>query len=210
MLLDFYLLAAELFSGRLHPALTASWHSRSFSPCRALCREILEHLADTVATDSLLRLVVDGAPFRPRLWHGLAGELIILACEEMPLIQTAPETLRCLLAPDSGVPADSSRSGFAPIEQAHFGSGDLRFGGAFYRPDHAGFNDTADVRRLLAYLEAIDPTVWTEDMLTPMSEFATAAERAEELAFVRDWWPPLLEMYRDAARRDCVIVCERR
>ena len=66
------------------------------------------------------------------------------------------------------------------------------------------------LQRLLRYLETVDPSSWHEAKLRPMQEFATALEREEELAFVRDWWPPLVELYRDAARRECVVVCEQR
>ncbi len=139
----------------------------------------------------------------------MAGELIVLGCDEMPLVQTAPATLSCLLAPERYRAGDAPRPAFAPIEQIHFGSRDLRFGGAFYRPEHAGFNDADDVARLLHYMDTIDPAGWTETMLEPMAELATAAERSEELAFVRDWWGPLVDVYRAAAARQCMVVCER-
>jgi hypothetical protein len=124
-------------------------------------------------------------------------------------VQTATASLCCLLAPRQFGLGEVPRSAFAPIQQAHFGSRDLRFGGAFYRPDHAGLNDEADVGRLLSYLDGIDPGAWHESMLCPMLEFGSRAEREEELAFVRDWWPALVEMYRGAADQVQVIVCER-
>jgi hypothetical protein len=210
MLFDFYLLAAAFFHDRLQSALTASWSARSFKPCLALCTEILDRCGRDAPHDCLLRQVAGGLPFTPRFWHALAGELIVLGREDMPLIEIAPRTLCCLLAPDCDRPGGGPRRGFVPIEQVLFGTRDLRFGGAFYRPDHAGYNDKTDVERLLAYLEAIEPAGWIEAMLQPISELASIEDRAEELAFVRDWWLPLVEVYRDALRRDCVIVCERR
>src|SRR5947209_20395191 len=141
MLLDFYLLGSAFFT-RLQVALAESWRRRSFSPCRDLCAEVIARPDRTVPQDCLLALVVRGLPFARAVWHGVAGELIVLGCEEMPLVQTAPATLCCLLAPERYHAGEAPRSGFALIEQVHFGSRDLRFGGTYYRPDHAGYNDT--------------------------------------------------------------------
>ncbi len=210
MLLDFYLLGALFFHSRLQRALAESWRSRSFEPCRDLCAEIIARPGRTLPEDCLLAQLVRGLPFARALWHGVAGELLQLGAEAMPLVQTAPATLCCLLAPGRSRAGDAPRADFAPIEQVHFGSRDLRFGGAFYRPDHAGFNDTEDVARLLRYMDGIEPADWTEAMLEPMAEFATPEERAEELAFVRDWWGPLMDVYRAALARRCLVVCERR
>jgi hypothetical protein len=208
MLLDFYLLDALFFHTRLQPALAESWRRRSFAPLRDVCAEIMTRSA--VPGDCLLAQEMHGLPFARALWHGVAGELLLLGCDEMPMVQMAPATLCCLLAPMRYQAGDAARSEYAPIEQVHFGSRDLRFGGAYYRPEHAGWNDTDDVARLLGHLEMIDPATWTADMLQPMAEFPTADERAEELAFVRDWWAPLVDVYRAALARQCVVVCERR
>jgi hypothetical protein len=208
MLLYFYLLSAAFLRDRMRPALADAWRQRSFAPCRDLCAEIVArsvHIPD----DCVVFRVTCGLSFAREFWHGLAGELLVFACDDMPLVQTAPATLCCLLAPQQFGLGELPRAAFAPIQQAHFGSRDLRFGGAFYRPDHAGLNDEDDVARLLGYLERIDAGAWHENMLSPMLEFATHEEREEELAFVRDWWPPLVEMYRGAADRRQVIVCER-
>ena len=174
----------------------------------ALCTELLAQ-KKYAPDDCVVRRVALGLPFARDFWHALAGELLLLGCEDMPLFQTAPATLCCLLAPERHDAGAAPRSQFAPIEQVHFGSCDLRFGGAFFRPEHAGHNDTTDVARLLGYLETIDPATWTEEMLRPMAEFPTAAEREEELAFARDWRPVLVELYAAAARHGDVIVCER-
>jgi hypothetical protein len=205
MLLDFYLLNATFFHGRMRPALADSWRRRSFAPSRELC----QHLFSRSPEDALLRHVLRGLPFAREFWHGLVGELLLLGCEDMPLLQTAPATLCCLLAPERYREDDAVRLQFAPIEQVHYGSRDLRFGGAFYRPEHAGYNDEADVDRLVSYLDAVDPAAWRESQLRPMTEFSDAQEREDEIAFVRDWWPLLINLYRDAARRGCVVVCER-
>lgn len=207
MLLYFYLFGADFFQTRMQPALAESWRRRSFLPCRDLCADVLAATKQTLPADSVLRQVARGLPFAREFWHGLVGELLVFGCEDMPLMQTAPATLCCLLAPEHG--DDLPRSDFAPIQQIHFGSRDLRFGGAFYRPDHAGYNGEADVRRLLQYLEEIDPSAWHESMLQPMSELATLEERTEELAFVRDWWPALVELYRNAVTQGHIVVCER-
>jgi hypothetical protein len=208
MLLYFYLFGADFFHMRMQPALAESWRRRSFLPCHELCADVLRATSQTPPADSVLGQIARGLPFAREFWQGLVGELLVFGCQDMPLLQTAPATLCCLLAPEQHG-RDLPRSDFAPVQQVHFGSRDLRFGGAFYRPDHAGCNGDADVRRLLQYLEGIDPSIWHEAMLQPMTELTTAEQRAEELAFVRDWWPALVELYRNAAEQGQVIVCER-
>jgi hypothetical protein len=206
MLLYLYLFAATFFHDRMRPALAEARRRRSFDPCHGLCAEV--HARAGAPEDSLLRQVMRGLPYSREFWHGLVGELLLYGCDDMPVLQTAPATLTCLLAPDRYRAGEVPRPAFAPIQQAHFGSHDLRFGGGFYRPDHAGYNDAADVGRLRRFLEGIDPASWDEAMLRPMAEFPTAADRAEELAFVRDWWPELVALYRGGAARGQVIVCE--
>ena len=53
------------------------------------------------------------------------------------------------------------RESLPPILQAHRGSRDLTFGAAVYRPEHAGYNNAADVARLADYLAAVRPEHWT-------------------------------------------------
>jgi len=209
MLLYFYLMGAAFLRDCMRPALADAWRQRSFAPCRDLCAEVVARSAHTPPDDCVVRQVARGLSFAREFWQGLVGELLVFACEDMPLVQTAPATLCCLLAPRQYTLGDVPRSAFAPIQQAHFGSRDLRFGGAFYRPDHAGLNDEDDVARLLRYLDGIDSNVWNESLLCPMVEFASCEERAEELAFIRDWWPALVEIYRSATIQRQVIVCER-
>jgi hypothetical protein len=208
MLLYFYLLGAAFFHERMRPALAQGWRRRSFVLCRELCAEIVARSTLHIPDDALIRQVIAGLPFARKTWHALVGEAILFGCEEMPHVQTAAPTLCCLLAPEQFQAGDVPRSAFAPIQQVQFGSRDLAFGGAFYRPDHAGYNDADDVRRLLDYLESIDPTAWQAEMLRPMDVLASPEEREEELAFVRDWWGPLVDVYRDAARGGCIVVCE--
>ena len=73
----------------------------------------------------------------------------------------------------------------APIRRAHYGTHDLVFGGGFYRPDAAGYNDVPDV--------AGSPTTWRPSMrragrvadLAGLRDFADEEERADELEFAR-------------------------
>jgi hypothetical protein len=209
MLLYFYLLGSAFFANQMRPALAESWRRRSFAPCRPLCAAIVAAAPRPIPEDCVLRQVTNGLSFAREFWHALAGELLVFGCDDMPLLQTAPATLCCLLAPEQHRAGDGPRTDFAPIQQVHFGSRDLRFGSACYRPDHAGYNGGDDIPRLLDYLEGIDPRSWHAEMLDAMPEFPTGEEREEELAFVRDWWPALVEMYREASRRAQIIVCER-
>lgn len=198
MVLNFYLLDAAFFHDRLRPALAASRRQRSLTPCRAVCAEVARN---ALPDDCLVRHVLRGLPYAKEYWQALVGELLVFGCVDLPVFPTAPETLACLLAagPDG-------RS--APIRQVHFGSRELVFGGVAYRPFHVGFNDRDDVARLLADLHGVDPSAWQADALRALPELPTDDERAEELAFARDWWPSLVELYRRAATERLVVVCE--
>ena len=207
MLLYLYLVRAAFFRDLMHPVLAESWRRRSFVPCRDLCARIIAASTQHVPDDSLLRQI-DDLPFYRNSWRTLVGEAILFGCEEMPLVQMAPQTLSCLLAPEQYLGGELSRCAFAPIQQVQFGSRDLTFGGTVYRPDHAGQNDEREVRRLLDYLNGVDLEAWREEMLCPMPELTSADEREEELAYVRDWWSPLVDVYRRAVERDCIVVCE--
>src|SRR5205085_1303275 len=94
-----------------------------------------------------------------------------------------------------------------PIVQVHRGSRDLHWGG-FYRPDHAGYNDVADVVRLSTYLEQQRPEDWRAADLASLEELPDEVDRLEELADLRAWWPALVEMYRRATDENLVAACE--
>ncbi len=146
--------------------------------------------------EPLLAQVVRGLPFDRDFWRLLVGEVLLYGADSVPEILTAPDTLGCLLGHS------------APIRQANFGTRDLVFGGGFYRPDAAGYNDTADVARLADYLTAIDATRWTADDLAGLREFNDDAERADELEFAREALSALGGLYRAARAAGQVVVCE--
>jgi hypothetical protein len=210
MPLYFLLLDARSFHERLVPPLAAAWRQRSFQPCRPLADWLQPACAALrdgffgAGNEPLLAALARGLPFDRNTWRMLAGEALLVAATEMPEIQTAPAVLRCLLAPETLENSQRLRVGFTPIEQVHFGARDLTFGGAVYRPDHAGYNDSTDVCRLTDYLNAIDPARWQVDALAELAE----EERQEELDFAREWFGPLRDMYRCAAEQNQVIVCE--
>jgi hypothetical protein len=79
---------------------------------------------------------------------------------------------------------------------------DLDFDGVPYRPGQAGLNETADVARLAAALAHIDPAGWRE------ADLASSDEPAEELAFARECFAALREMYNRARQASQVVVCE--
>jgi hypothetical protein len=211
-MLYFLLHDAETFHRRIAPALAASWQRRDFGPVAALAAELASALAAFAArfhltTDEapLLRGVTTGQPFDRRLWRHLAGEVLLYAAADAPALQTAPETLAALLAPGQPGRDEWPLDRLAPILQAHYGSRDVDFGGVVYRPGHAGLNDTADVERLAADLAAVDPECWTADDLRGLTD---DEERAEELAFARECFAALQDVYRQARELGQVIVCE--
>ena len=207
------LLDARLFHEEISPALAASWRQRSFAPCLTV-REKLLSAAETFSSryhlggdEPLLVKIRKDLPFDRNLWKLLAGEMFLFAASEIPELQIAPETLLCLLAPAYYRTTSVSREQFAPIQQALYGARELNFGGKFYRPEHAGYNDIADVCRLADYLAEQRPDQWTPADLQELKD-VEAADRAEELDFVREWYPALCDLYERARQREQIVIIE--
>jgi hypothetical protein len=203
---------ADLFSNRITPALTASWRRRSFAFCRELCVFLLpaalafRHRYHTGTDEPLLARIIQGLPFDRDLWRLLVGEVLLYAALDVPELQTAPETLARLVGGSGQQPGDTLREHWPPIWQAHLGSQELLFG-TFYRPEHAGFNGVADVRRLAAHLDGIDPAIWTTAALRDLAG-PDAEDQEEELAFARDCFAGLRGLYQRAGNTGQVIVSE--
>jgi hypothetical protein len=210
----YMLLDADVFYLRMSPALAASWRLRSFDPCRALCAELVPAVAafqenfHTGSEEPLVCKVARDLAFDRHYWHLLVSELLVYAATEIPEIQIAPETLCCLLAPETYRQAPEPRAYFAPIQQAHFGRRELLFGTRCYRPENAGYNDTEDVARLSFYLADQNPDQWTLADLADLREITDEEERQEELEFAREWYPALAQLYQRAAARQQIVVCE--
>jgi hypothetical protein len=206
-------LDADLFHRQIAPALAASWRQRSFAPCRSVCSHLQPAARDfteryRIGHDEPLLCRAADLPFDRDLWRALAAELLLYGAADMPTTQTAADTLCCLLAPDRYREGGTEREHFAPIEQAHYGCRDLVFGSGFYRPEQAGWNDSADVARLAGYLAAIHPEEWTADGLKDLPDLVVEEDRAEELEFARECFLNLRSLYEGAARQGQVIVCE--
>jgi len=210
----YMVLDADLFSRRMSPVLAASWRLRSFEPCRALCAELIPAaLAFTRELpagmdEPLVCKVAQSLPFDRHFWQLLVGELLLYGALEIPEIQVAPETLCCLLAPDSYRQRAVPRAQLAPIQQAIFGQRELLFGTRCYRAEQAGYNDAEDVVRLRDYLAAQVPEQWTLSDLAELRDVPDEEQRQEELDFAREWFPALCEMYDRAAGQKRIIVCE--
>lgn len=209
----FLLLDAPAFHGAIVPVLAASWRHRSFAPCVGLCERLQPAAAAfaerfrTGPDEPLVHAVPRGLPFDRNLWRALASELMWYTAADIPTVRTAPDTLCCLLAPDRFREGAVPRERFAPIQQAHLGSRDLVFGGGYYRPDDAGYNDLDDVRRLADYLAGVDPATWTVDQLAGLPDLDEEG-REDELEFARQRFAELCEVYAGAASVGRVIVCE--
>jgi hypothetical protein len=207
MPLYFLLHDAARFHEEIRPALSATWRRRTFEPARALCAALAPAAVafaeryHTGNEEPLLARVagVTAVPFARDVWRLLVGEVLLYGAASVPESLTAPDTLAHLLAAGEG---DA-----APIQQAHYGSHPLVFGGGFYRPDAAGYNDVADVARLADYLAGVDPAPWTVGALDGLPELADE-ERAEELEFARQVFSLLAAMYREARDGGQVVVCE--
>jgi hypothetical protein len=214
MSLYFFLHDADFFLGQVCPALADCWRQRRFTPCgplAAVLRPAVRAFTErfhTRAGEAVLALVESGLPFDHDTWRLLVGEILLYGARAIPEIQTAPETLTCLLAPNSSPQGEEVRSRFPPIQQAHFGTRDLVFGGGYYRPEHAGWNDLVDVARLADYLTAVDPDRWVVEDLLPLREIKEDEERADELEFAREWFPQLVNLYRKAREQKQIVVSE--
>ena len=210
----FLCLDAETFSRRIRPALAASWRLRSFDPCRSLCNELLPAARaytqryHTGEEETLVGRIAAGLPFDRACWRLLAGEVLLFAAVEIPEFQSNAESLCCLLAPELSRSEATIREQYAPIQQVLRGSRDVTFGAAVYRPEQAGYNDADDVSRLAAYLAALEPERWTVDDLRPLRDVEDEDERADELAFVREWFPVLVELYQRSRAANRVLVIE--
>jgi hypothetical protein len=212
---DYFLcLDAKTFLERIRPALADSWRQRSFEPCRRLCDELLPAARDYIQRyhtgddQPLVARIAEGFPFDRACWRLLVGEVLLFAAVEIPEFPSNADTLCCLLAGDHYRRAVSERAEFAVIQQALYGSRDVTFGAAVYRPEQAGYNDVADVTRLAAYLAAVEPQRWTVDDLRLVREIDEDDERADELAFAREWFPVLVELYQRANEQRRIVIIE--
>ncbi|HZV05035.1 MAG TPA: hypothetical protein VE999_08150 [Gemmataceae bacterium] len=210
----FLCLDAETFLKRIRPAFAGSWRLRSFEPCRSLCKELLPAARDYTQRyhlgeeETLVAQVAGGVPFDRAVWRLLVGEVLLFAAVEIPEFQSNSEALCCLLAPEQFRRGVMIREQFAPIQQVLRGSRDLTFGAAVYRPDQAGYNDPEDVARLAAFLAAVQPQNWTVDDLRALPELCDDDERSDELAFVREWFPVLVDLYRRTRVEQRVLIIE--
>jgi hypothetical protein len=201
----FMAIEKEWFQNRLTPSLRACWLGRSFGPAVEICRELAEISRSFIQRGGeppvppLTLLVPDGLTFDRDRWRALTGELLLFSAAELPEIETPLESYSAVL----GLEMPCFQGDFTPIQQAILGSRDLPFGGA-YRPDAAGWNDLADVERLRSWLAEIDAEEWSSAGLTHVP----AEERDDELAFLREWFPELVAMYRRCGDSRYVLVCE--
>jgi hypothetical protein len=198
---------------KLARPLGEGWARRAFDPLQLVCRDLraaADKFADRfgmTAGDLVITQALRGVALDRNLWRTLIGEILLMTAEEVPEIETAPQTLTCLLAPDRYRERVGQRERYSPIEQAHFGSRDLVFGQAFYRPDHAGWNDVDDVARLTQYLAGIDSAVWQVADVAELRDI-DPEDHADELDYARQCFRVLHDLYRGAAERGHIVVCE--
>jgi hypothetical protein len=213
---DFFLVHDRaIFEDRLRPALSAAWHQRSFAPCLSLLEDwepVARDYAERyrVNPDDILLLQLDkGLVFDRAFWRSLAGELLLFAATEIPEFPNCFDTLLHLLAPAYTPIDEVARNRRPPIYQALHGSRDVAFGATLYRAEHAGLNHSEDVVRLAKWLGAIRTESWTTADLASIPGLEDEEDRAEELAFAREWYPVLVDLYRRTADAGRILVLER-
>jgi hypothetical protein len=201
MPLYFMLHDAERFETLIRPALAASRRQRSFAPCEALRSALAAAIEQFVSNNRirpeeliLLNLRPD-MPFNQNTWRMLAGEVLLAAADEMPEVPDVEESLVHRLGDDPS------------IQQAYHGTHALCFGGGWYRPDHAGYNDLGDVRRLADFLSSVDPDAWTGDF-RPGDGPICMDERYDDLIYTRQGLKTLTDLYSLAKTGRQLIVCE--
>jgi hypothetical protein len=212
---DYFLVLDALeFEQRSRPALADAWRLRHFEPVRALCTNLVpaahayaERYHTGASEPLLMRIAAGAVRFDRLLWRSLVGEVLLYSAVEIPEFQVNADTLTCLLAPQQYRDGTRDRSLLAPVQQALAGSRDLTFGTAVYRPEHAGLNTADDVGRLARYLSDVRPETWTADDLADLRD-VPAEDRADELAFAREWFPSLVELYTRSAAQGQLIVHE--
>jgi hypothetical protein len=214
----FLVLDGEFFHGRLCASMARCWRDRNFEPCRELCASLAPAARDYARLyhagneEPLLCQAALGLSFDRTCWRTLVGEMLLIGSVEIPEFPTDLETLVCLLAPERyrlGCPdVPEGRAGLSPIEQALRGSRDVTIGATVYRPFDAGLNDSGDVERLATYLENIDPQRWNTGDLRELRD-AEEEDRADELAFVREWFPEFAGLFARCRREGRVVVAER-
>ncbi len=210
----YFLIHDPEFFAPLTTVLAECRRQRSFDPCVETCHVLLRAVRDfhdrhrLGRDESLIRMIPNGLTFDRHCWKELVGEALLYAAVDVPELETLPETLTCLLAPDYDPERSFGRAELPPIQQAHYGSRDLVLGGRVYRPEHVGVNNPADVARLAEYLQGVNPAAWDADRLRRAGGSTDDTDIAEEMAYAREWFPALRELYsnvRDARR---LIVCE--
>jgi len=186
----------ERYHGLIAPALANSALRRDFAPCRECCVQLKSHLT-TFAQRYRLRLedcvwprILNGMKYDRRLWTTFAGELLLFGAMDVPEIATASEELTQFLG------------NCELIRQMHDGTRDIKFGHRVYRPDAAGLNDRDDVVRIATLLGGLETAQWTIEGGTG------ELDKAETLAFARDCFIALNDLYQNAAIYGQIIICE--
>jgi hypothetical protein len=192
------------FRQLLIPALGECLRERTFRPVESICRDLRATAVQFVQSGSELSPValevLEGLKFNIDLWRILAGELMLFGAEELPELETPLDMYATVL----GERLSEVRGEFPPIQQAIEGSRDVWFG-AFYRPEHAGWNDEDDVRRLARWFSSVNPEQWKATRLPD----APPEDQEDDIAFLREWFAELASMYQRSVDSGRVIVCER-
>jgi hypothetical protein len=199
----FMAIPADWFRQLLSPSLGECWRTHSFRPIEKICRELSAVAAQFIQKgydhSPVTLEVPQGLAFRPDRWRLLVGELLLFGAAELPELETPLDSYAAAMHQS----LTDVRDSFPPIQQAVQGSRDVWLGG-YYRPEHAGWNDEADVDRLTRWLSAVEPENWRSDDLIAIEP----SDRDDELAFAKEWFPRLREIYIRAADQNQIIVCE--
>ena len=196
---DYLLVHDGLRFAHLRPVLGDAWWRRSFVGCTPhveAWRAAALYYANAYHIDPQELFLVGFGPktsFTSSSWRTLVGEILVVTAVEMPELPSHLESLARLLPP-------------ALAKDALQGCGDLTFGLATYRPGLAGFNTVDDNRRLLSELRAIVPASWSASMLR--ADELDDEDLLDELAYSREWFAVLVDLYERVVRDDRVIVFE--
>lgn len=194
---------SDQFRGLIAPQLAKSWRLRTLAPIVQLVaelgpriRRISEQHCLTADEQPLLFSLAHHQQFDRQLWRHLAGEFLLYAAVESPVVQDAEETLATFVGNSAGL-----------IRQAYHGSHDLEFDGIPYRSGNAAWNDPNDVTRLASFLEQCDASQWQAGDLF-LAGHGEIEDADEELAFARHCLDLLRNLYIDASRHRRVIILE--
>ncbi len=196
------------------PAFTQSWRERTFEPVGELLdglRAGMESFKQKFCLsdqEPVLAKLAGGVRFDRDAWEMALGEVLFFGARAAPDAPVSFHSLRYLLGSAAEEAPFTSRSDWPWIDRAILGSHAFRLGRGVYRPQDAGWNETAESADLLTKLQGVDVASWNIAQLRQLDASWDAEDLEDELALAGDALAGLRQIYADACRNQFAVVCE--